>query len=167
MYRTPRTDCKWLSFLPGTSLALDFVADFVVSGRAAVEPEVAVCVLEHLSAAPDQAEAEGPLDGSGGAEREDRFVAVLMSSGLAATGGTTPAWVTRDILRFAKSAGFLQAEAQVHPSLSCQLLLTFEGFPGTGEFCRVAGSHSLIRLRVDGTGRSSTNFQPLQIICRV
>lgn len=102
--------------VPGTSLALDFVADFVVAGRAAVEPEVAVRVLEHL-AAPDQAldKAEGPPGGSGGSEREDRFVAVLMNSGLAA-GRTTPAWVTRDILRFAKSAGFLQAEAQVRPS---------------------------------------------------
>ncbi|CAL8466179.1 g5715 [Coccomyxa elongata] len=98
----------------GTSLVLDFVADFVVAGRAAVEPEVAVRVLQHL-AAPDQAlaEAEGPPGGRGGSEREDRFVAVLMNSGLAA-GGTTPPWVTRDILRFAKGAGYLRAEAQVH-----------------------------------------------------
>lgn len=114
-----RSDCSWLSIPPGTSLALDFVADFIVAGRAAVAPEVAVRILGHL-AAPDQAlpEAEGPPGGSEGSEREDRFVAVLMNSGLAATGRATPAWVTQDILRFAKGDGYLRAEAQVHPSPS-------------------------------------------------
>ncbi len=105
----------------GTSLALDFVADFVVAGRAAIDPEVAVRVLEHL-ATPDQAaEITGPPGSplpegrgtpSGGGKREDRFVAVLMNSGLA-TGAAVPDWVTQDILRLAKRAGFLQAEAQV------------------------------------------------------
>jgi hypothetical protein len=105
----------------GTSLALDFVADFVVAGRAAVEPEVAVRVLEHL-ATPDQAaDAPGSPASShpdredppgGGGQREDRFVAVLINSGLA-TGAAPPVWVMRDILRLTKRANFLKAQAQV------------------------------------------------------
>ena len=112
---------KMLFVHAGTSLALDFVADFVVAGRAAIDPEVAVRVLEHL-ATPDQAAEitgpprsplpEGRGSPSGGGEREDRFVAVLMNSGLA-TGAAVPDWVTHDILWLAKRAGFLQAEAQV------------------------------------------------------
>lgn len=78
-------------------------------------------VLEHL-ATPDQA-ADAPgspasslPDGedppSGGGEREDRFVAVLMNSGLA-TGAVPPVWVMREILRLTKRANFLKAQAQV------------------------------------------------------
>ena len=100
---------------------LDFVADFVVAGRAAVEPEVAVRVLEHLATPNQAADAPGsPASSlpngedppSGGGEREDRFVAVLMNSALA-TGAAPPVWVMREILRLTKRANFPKAQAQV------------------------------------------------------
>lgn len=113
----------------GTSLALEFVADFVVSGRAAVGLILAARLLMHLAApeqqptrpgqalgAPRSAPPAGGLSPGGGTDREDRFVAVMMNIRLA--GSMFPkALVMREILRLAQRAGFLQAQAQVSNAL--------------------------------------------------
>jgi hypothetical protein len=75
---------------------------------------------EGLGPAATAADAAGAaVEGGEGvdarrAQREERFVAVMMTCGLAGD-GHPPQWVIRRVLALAKQAGFLQAQAQVNP----------------------------------------------------
>ena len=109
----------------GVRLVLDFVADFVVAGRARVGPRVAVRLLQHIAAAPEQQDMvpqpqrgvrpAGEANEGGSAERERRFLAVMMGGGF---GGERPlpGDVATAALAMAQRAGFLAAQARVgHP----------------------------------------------------
>lgn len=109
---------------------LDFVADFVVAGRASVAPPVAVRILQQIAAgAPakeqqqqgPQQEADAAGKGSSveasaagerHAERERRFLAIMVGGGFSGE-RPPPEGATAAVLGLAQRAGFLAAQARV------------------------------------------------------